>query len=62
MKRMTQAMVTLCLLLGSGYAMAQGRLTPGECNDYPFVPLKTSPTHAQLTQELSELESVGYQP
>ncbi|MEA3084914.1 MAG: hypothetical protein QOC89_2611 [Paraburkholderia sp.] len=50
------------LLLASGVASAAGKLTPAECNDYPFTPLSKPVTHAQLMQELSELESVGYEP
>ena len=50
------------LLLASGVASAAGKLTPDECNDYPFKPLSKPVTHAQLMQELSELESVGYEP
>ncbi|CAB3750058.1 DUF4148 domain-containing protein [Paraburkholderia humisilvae] len=53
--------VVFCVLLASGAASASSRLTPGECNDYPFKPLSKPVTHAQLMQELSELESVGYQ-
>jgi hypothetical protein len=52
----------LCVLLASGAASASGKLTPGECNDYPFTPLSKPVTHAQLMKELSELESVGYDP
>jgi hypothetical protein len=54
--------VALCVLLASGAALANGKLTPNECNDYPFKPLNGPVTHAQLMQELSELESVGYDP
>ncbi|CDY78575.1 hypothetical protein BGLT_04879 [Caballeronia glathei] len=53
--------VVLCMLVASGAASAGAKLTPGECNDYPFTPLSKPVTHAQLMQELSELESVGYQ-
>jgi hypothetical protein len=38
------------------------KLTPQECNKYPFKPVTGLVTNAQLTRELSELESVGYQP
>ena len=58
----TQTAVALCVLLASGVASAAGKLTPAECNDYPFKPLSAPVTHAQLVQELSELESVGYDP
>ena len=52
----------LCMLVASCVASAAGELTPAECNDYPFKPLSKPVTHAQLMQELSELESVGYDP
>jgi hypothetical protein len=57
-----QTTVALCVLLASGAAMAGSKLTPNECNDYPFKPLSGPVTHAQLMQELRELESVGYDP
>jgi len=50
------------LLLASGVASADDKLTTAECNDYPFKPLTKPVTHAQLMQELSELESVGFVP
>jgi hypothetical protein len=53
--------VVLGVLLASGAASASTKLTPRECNDYPFTQLSKPVTHAQLMQELSELESVGYQ-
>jgi len=53
--------VVLCVMLASGAASASSKLTPHECNDYPFTPLSKPVTHAQLMQELGELESVGYQ-
>lgn len=55
--------VALCVLFASGAASASSsKLTPNECNDYPFKPLSGPVTHAQLMQELRELESVGYDP
>jgi len=54
--------VALCVLLASGVTSAASKLTPAECNDYPFKPLSKPVTHAQLMQELRELESVGYDP
>jgi hypothetical protein len=54
--------VALCVLLASGVASAAGKLTPAECNDYPFKPLSKPVSHAELMQELRELESVGYAP
>jgi hypothetical protein len=53
--------MALCVVLASGAASASAKLTPQECNDYPFTPLSKPVTHAQLMQELGELESVGYQ-
>jgi hypothetical protein len=38
------------------------RLTFQQCNDYPFVRLHKEVTHAQLMNELAELESAGYDP
>ena len=54
--------MALCVLLASGVVSAASKLTSVECNDYPFKPLSKPVTHAQLMQELSELESVGYDP
>ena len=56
-----KTMVVLGVLLVSGAASASTKLTSQECNDYPFTPLSKPVTHAQLMQELGELESVGYQ-
>jgi Domain of unknown function (DUF4148) len=58
----SKSAVALCVLLLSGVASAASKLTPAECNDYPFKPLNKPVTHAQLMQELRELESVGYDP
>jgi hypothetical protein len=49
-------------LIGSASAVAAQKLTPQECNDYPFVRVTGQVTNAQLERELSELESVGYEP
>ncbi|MBS2128760.1 hypothetical protein C7S16_3275 [Burkholderia thailandensis] len=43
-------------------AHAAPKLTPEQCSDYPFVHTKGPVTRAQLMNELSELESVGYDP
>jgi Domain of unknown function (DUF4148) len=50
------------LVTASTSVMAAPHLTAQECNDYPFKPLKSEVTHAQLEQELAELEVVGYDP
>jgi hypothetical protein len=62
MKRGVKAAFSMMLLLGSVSAMAGSKLTAEECNDYPFKPVVGEVTHAQLVQELAELESVGYEP
>jgi hypothetical protein len=62
MDRTFKALVCTALLAVTTSAFAAGKLTPQQCQDYPFTPLKGSVTHAQLMNELSELESVGYQP
>jgi Domain of unknown function (DUF4148) len=62
MKRGVKAAISMMLLLGSVSAMAGNKLTPEQCNDYPFKPVVGEITHAQLVQELAELESVGYEP
>ncbi|NIF88017.1 DUF4148 domain-containing protein [Burkholderia sp. Cy-637] len=49
-------------LLAVGIAAHAAPLTPQQCGDYPFVKMKGPVTHAQIVNELSELESVGYQP
>jgi ABC-type antimicrobial peptide transport system ATPase subunit len=62
MKRATKTLIGTLLLIGSASAMAAPHLTPQQCNDYPFKPLKTEVTHKQLMRELNELEAVGYNP
>jgi hypothetical protein len=62
MKKMTTSIMTCALLCGTTAAFASPHLTPQECNDYPFKQPVGEVTHAQLMQELSELEAVGYVP
>lgn len=62
MKLLSKAAVVTLFALCSASAFAAKSLTPQECNDYPFTPLKAEVTHAQLVQELAELEAVGYNP
>jgi Domain of unknown function (DUF4148) len=50
------------LLAASASIMAAPKLTPQECNDYPFAQTNGPLTHHQVMQELAELEAVGYQP
>lgn len=50
------------LLFASGAVIASPSLTPQQCNDYPFRQPRGEITHAQLMQELAELEAVGYDP
>ncbi|CAG9213682.1 conserved exported hypothetical protein [Paraburkholderia caribensis] len=62
MNRTFRTLACTALLAVTASAFAAGKLTPQQCNDYPFTPLKGPVTHAQLMNELSELESVGYDP
>ncbi|AOJ70966.1 MULTISPECIES: DUF4148 domain-containing protein [Burkholderia] len=52
---------TFALTLGAA-AHAAPKLTPAQCSDYPFAHTNGPVTRAQLMNELSELESVGYNP
>ncbi|HEV3425604.1 MAG TPA: hypothetical protein VG105_17850 [Paraburkholderia sp.] len=52
----------LGLMMASACAMAANRLTPHECNAYPFKPTHGELTHRDMMRELTELESVGYRP
>ena len=61
-KFLSKAVTCAVLLIGSASAFASQKLTPQECNDYPFVRVPGRVTNAQLERELSELESVGYEP
>lgn len=56
------AIVSAFLLVSATTALAAPRLTPQQCNDFPFKQPVGEITHAQLIQELSELEAVGYDP
>ncbi len=49
-------------LLVSVSAFGGERLTPRQCNDYPFQQPVGEVTHHELMQELAELEAVGYRP
>ncbi|ACR30361.1 DUF4148 domain-containing protein [Burkholderia glumae] len=49
-------------LMAAGLAANAAPLTPQQCGDYPFVKSSAPVTHRQIVNELSELESVGYQP
>ncbi|WP_321792183.1 DUF4148 domain-containing protein [Burkholderia pyrrocinia] len=56
--------IVACMLLAcaSNAALAAPRLTPQECNAYPFVHTEHEVTRADLVRELTELEQVGYDP
>jgi hypothetical protein len=55
--------VASAILLTVGTAaIAAPTLTPQQCNSYPFKQPVGEVTHAQLVQELAELEAVGYSP
>ena len=62
MKFVSRVIISAVMLIGSASALATQKLTAQECNDYPFRQPTGEVTHAQLIQELSELESVGYNP
>ncbi|TCK36995.1 uncharacterized protein DUF4148 [Paraburkholderia sp. BL8N3] len=62
MKNTLKIVAASLALSASTLAFASPHLTPQECNGYPFRKPVGEVTHAQLIQELSELESVGYQP
>ncbi|MFP3569648.1 DUF4148 domain-containing protein [Paraburkholderia sp. SIMBA_030] len=50
------------LMMISVSASATEKLSAAECHLYPFAPVKGELTHRDVMRELSELESVGYQP
>ena len=52
----------IALLTISASASAMGKLSAAQCHSYPFAPVKGEITHGDIVRELSELESVGYQP
>jgi Domain of unknown function (DUF4148) len=62
MKFVSRVIISAVMLIGSASALATQKLTAQECNDYPFESVTGQVTKAQLERELSELESVGYQP
>jgi hypothetical protein len=59
MKTSLKAAACTVLMLASASVFAS-KLTPQQCNSYPFKPLQAPITHTQLIDELTELESVGY--
>lgn len=54
------AAVSFLLLVGSATVFAAGHLSPQQCNSYPFKRPSGEVTHAQLEQELAELQAAGY--
>jgi hypothetical protein len=62
MKPSRHAQILLLFAAFSSPAFASAKLTPQQCNDYPFVRMTQPVTHKQLQNELVELESVGYSP
>jgi phosphoribosyl 1,2-cyclic phosphodiesterase len=62
MKTLIRATAFALLFVAAAPAFASSRLTPQQCNDYPFTKLTRPVTHKQLVNELSELESVVYDP
>jgi hypothetical protein len=62
MKQLCRSAIYIALLISSSAAMAGPHLTSQQCNGYPFKQPAGEVTHAQLMQELAELEAVGYDP
>jgi hypothetical protein len=62
MTHLFRVVLPIALMIASVCAIAAGRLTPEQCNSYPFVPTHGLVTRADLSRELAELESVGYWP
>ncbi|MFK4444076.1 hypothetical protein ABH944_004683 [Caballeronia udeis] len=60
MKTTLKLLVLSQLLIVSTASMAEGTLTAQQCNDYPFVHTQGPVTHAQVMNELYELEAAGY--
>ncbi|TCF97773.1 hypothetical protein BZM26_29385 [Paraburkholderia strydomiana] len=52
----------IALMVISVSASAAEKFSAEECHSYPFVAAKAGITHGDIIRELSELESVGYQP
>jgi hypothetical protein len=62
MKLTIYALGTVALMTFSAATFAAPGLTPQQCHEYPFVQPVHGVTHAELMQELAELEAVGYHP
>jgi hypothetical protein len=62
MKTPSRSALFIGLMIASACATASTRLTPHQCNAYPFKPAHGEVTHRDLMRELNELESVGYRP
>jgi hypothetical protein len=62
MNSQLKAALIAALMMISISASATERLSAAQCRSYPFVPVKGELTHRDVMRELSELESVGYEP
>jgi len=62
MKSEFTTMLAASLMMASACAVASSRLTPNDCNSYPFSASKAAVTPVDMSRELTELESVGYRP
>ncbi|MFP6559025.1 DUF4148 domain-containing protein [Paraburkholderia sp. B3] len=62
MNTLSRSALLVLLSIFSLPSLAGARLTPEQCNDYPFVKTDHPVTHRELQNELGELESVGYVP
>lgn len=56
------AIASAFLLVSATTALAAPQLTSQQCNDFPFKQPVGEITHAQLEQQLAELEAIGYYP
>jgi hypothetical protein len=62
MKTPLKLVIPAVLMMASACAMASDKLTPHQCNSYPFKTTNGQVTHRDVMRELNELESVGYRP
>jgi hypothetical protein len=57
MKLAINAFLPIVSVVVAAPVLAGQKLTQKECNDYPFKPLTTEVTHAQLMQDLNHAEA-----
>lgn len=62
MNSLFKLVMPVVLMMASACAMASDKLTPHQCNSYPFKTTNGQVSHRDVMRELNELESVGYRP